>query len=471
VLLATAGVAAAGLSVVYRDYFAGPVGYLLTEPERAAWQRVTTDAEAERFLEVFWLRRDPDIATPENEFRLEFERRVSAADHLFGFGGTLGAMSARGRTLILLGMCDTHRDIAAGRDQGRQETQVTTRGGVATDERGAAQVWEYEASRFPPGLADDRVQLAFAESSPHFGDFDFVRRPGANMVGLRLLAAAPDWYIKHPEITEPPRPGYLANSLAASGAQLAWLDAPSRPWPAGAQVTAREGLLGGPRHFLWLDLMLPEPIPDGAVLVGRVRSPTGEVAGSFALAAEQAKATDLRIELAIPVAAGAWHLDVAVAGREGPLAVTGVEFQTTRAGEGTCFAPLLWGPELTARASWSAADPFVVGGWHVGLRPSDVYRANETLAWAGYVLDPLLDAAGLPGVTSRLVVRRESAVVMSSGPAPVKLSRVDDRTWMVGARLPLERLARPGAYVLSIELEQPADGTRRVAEIPFTIAP
>ena len=37
-------------------------------------------AEAKAFIELFWAKRDPNLETPVNEFRQEFNMRVEAAD-------------------------------------------------------------------------------------------------------------------------------------------------------------------------------------------------------------------------------------------------------------------------------------------------------------------------------------------------------------------------------------------------------
>src|SRR3978361_1006576 len=45
------------------------VGYIITEEERQAFNRLNTDDERQNFIEQFWLRRDPTPDTVENEFK------------------------------------------------------------------------------------------------------------------------------------------------------------------------------------------------------------------------------------------------------------------------------------------------------------------------------------------------------------------------------------------------------------------
>ena len=81
----------------------GPVRWLLLPAERRDLAAITTPAEAVRFVERFWARRDPDPSTEINPFRERFYRRVEAADLLYVENGVRGSLTDRGRALILLG--------------------------------------------------------------------------------------------------------------------------------------------------------------------------------------------------------------------------------------------------------------------------------------------------------------------------------------------------------------------------------
>lgn len=103
VVLATAAISAAALSPEFSAWGDGPVSFLMTEVEREAWSEIADDAAARSFVERFWSRRDPTPATPENEARLEFRERVAWAEKFLSTPDASGAMSDRGRVLIVLG--------------------------------------------------------------------------------------------------------------------------------------------------------------------------------------------------------------------------------------------------------------------------------------------------------------------------------------------------------------------------------
>jgi len=103
VTIVAGAVAAGGMSPEFAAWPNGPVGWLLTDAERGTYGQLASDKEAAHFIEEFWRSRDPDLKSPVNELRLDFLQRVAAADLQFAEGDTRGALTDRGRALILLG--------------------------------------------------------------------------------------------------------------------------------------------------------------------------------------------------------------------------------------------------------------------------------------------------------------------------------------------------------------------------------
>jgi len=93
----------AQLSSEYAGWADGPEGFLLTKKEKKEWNKVATDAEAKRFIELFWARRNPEVNNPFNSFKAEFDSKVKFADENFGYPGHRGSLSDRAKVLILMG--------------------------------------------------------------------------------------------------------------------------------------------------------------------------------------------------------------------------------------------------------------------------------------------------------------------------------------------------------------------------------
>jgi GWxTD domain-containing protein len=81
----------------------GPVRYLLTSQQRSDYARLSTLAERSEYVTEFWKAHDPHPETPENEFRMEFERRVAFADRRLGQQEARGSLTDRGMLFVLLG--------------------------------------------------------------------------------------------------------------------------------------------------------------------------------------------------------------------------------------------------------------------------------------------------------------------------------------------------------------------------------
>lgn len=71
--------------------------------EKREWSNLVDTVNRQKFINDFWRRRDPRPATPQNEFRQTFERRVAYTDRIFGSPDVRGSMSDRGRVFVLLG--------------------------------------------------------------------------------------------------------------------------------------------------------------------------------------------------------------------------------------------------------------------------------------------------------------------------------------------------------------------------------
>lgn len=79
------------------------VPYIITPAEKQAFLMMADEIERGKFIENFWKKRDPDPATPRNELKEAYYRRIAYANKMFGYSGIAGWRTDRGRTYILLG--------------------------------------------------------------------------------------------------------------------------------------------------------------------------------------------------------------------------------------------------------------------------------------------------------------------------------------------------------------------------------
>jgi GWxTD domain-containing protein len=93
----------AALSKKYDDFGKGPAKWLMTRDEQKKWKSISTDEQAQEFIDLFWARRDPTPGTFVNEYKQEFDARVKWAAENLGHPKVKGEMSDQGRAIIILG--------------------------------------------------------------------------------------------------------------------------------------------------------------------------------------------------------------------------------------------------------------------------------------------------------------------------------------------------------------------------------
>jgi GWxTD domain-containing protein len=101
------------LETPYKKWLNEDVTYIITDEERKAWKRLSTDDEREQFIEQFWLRRDPTPDTEENEYKEEHYRRIAYSNDRFA-SGIPGWKTDRGRMYIMYGPPDEIDDHSSG---------------------------------------------------------------------------------------------------------------------------------------------------------------------------------------------------------------------------------------------------------------------------------------------------------------------------------------------------------------------
>ena len=139
----------------YSKWLNEDVVYIIADDERAVFESLTSPEEKERFIEQFWLRRDPDPRTAENEFKTEHYRRIAYANERFA-SGFPGWKTARGRIYIIHGPPSQIESHSSG---GAFQRPMNEGGGTTATY--PFEIWRY---RSIPGIGDD-ITLEFVDRS------------------------------------------------------------------------------------------------------------------------------------------------------------------------------------------------------------------------------------------------------------------------------------------------------------------
>ena len=173
----------------YKKWVNEDVHWIITDEELKAFKSLSNDEERDNFIEQFWLRRNPNPDSPENEFREEHYRRIAYANEHFA-AGKPGWKTDRGHIYISFGKPDSIDSHPSG---GAYERPMEEGGGETSTF--PFEVWHY---RYLEGVGDN-IDLEFVDTCM-CGDYHFtinraekdalLHTPGAGLTQAESLGMA-----------------------------------------------------------------------------------------------------------------------------------------------------------------------------------------------------------------------------------------------------------------------------------------
>ena len=128
---------------------------IMTKEEVKIFERLPDAESRKEFIADFWLKRDPDPDTPDNDYRREFEARVEFVNKRFNKEGGPGYNTDRGRVYILMGPPEKIEEFTPE---------------VGSPVRGFAQWWSYYTRQMAVEFIDETGTGKF-RMTRHEGDF------------------------------------------------------------------------------------------------------------------------------------------------------------------------------------------------------------------------------------------------------------------------------------------------------------
>ena len=151
------------LKGAYKTWLEQDVTYIISDDERKAFKNLSNDEEREAFIENFWLRRNPNPDSSDNEFREEHYRRIAYANEHFA-AGKPGWKTDRGHIYIAFGKPDS----IDSHPSGGAYTRPMDEGGGETSTF-PFEVWHY---RYLEGVGDN-IDIEFVDTC-QCGDYHFT---------------------------------------------------------------------------------------------------------------------------------------------------------------------------------------------------------------------------------------------------------------------------------------------------------
>jgi GWxTD domain-containing protein len=147
----------------YKSWLEQDVPYIITDEETKAFKSLSNDEERDAFIEQFWLRRNPNPDSPDNEFREEHYRRIQYANDHFA-AGKPGWKTDRGHVYIAFGKPDSIDSHPSG---GPYERPMSEGGGQTSTF--PFETWHY---RYLEGIGEN-IDLEFVDTC-QCGDYHFT---------------------------------------------------------------------------------------------------------------------------------------------------------------------------------------------------------------------------------------------------------------------------------------------------------
>jgi GWxTD domain-containing protein len=142
------------LKGVYKKWVDEDVRWIITDQEMQAFKSLGNDEERDQFIENFWLRRNPNPDSPENEYREEHYARIAYANEHFA-AGKPGWRTDRGHIYIAFGKPDNIDSHPSG---GSYDRPMEEGGGNTSTF--PFEIWHY---RYIQGIGDN-IDIEFVDT-------------------------------------------------------------------------------------------------------------------------------------------------------------------------------------------------------------------------------------------------------------------------------------------------------------------
>ena len=421
---ALTGATAYALSAEYLEWGRGPAQFLMTKEEAAKWKTITSDDDAKAFVALFWARRDPTPETPRNEYREEFERRVAAADKNFQADKKRGAITDRGKVLILFG-----QPKKIERTGGQRQSAMPGMSGMSgsTDTSGpdpfagggedtAGQIWTYEGDEARELFGQARAPLRFVDRQ---GKSDFTLERGGPDVA-RATQKAITRSLKSPDLTVAPTfggaaapaaveamvpdaPPAVQTELTTESLKAAVADvkaATSNPYKDKAFATWSESVTAEGQYFVPVQLYVPKSAGLNAsqslTFFGVVQDETGKNVIAFE---EPAKLTASKDDLfvdrsftALPAGKYRGYFGLADNGKAVSMATAEMQLTGTLDKDAAATSPLILSNNVYPLTEAQApTDPYAFGGLKVVPKGDRTFRPSDELWYFVELRNPGID--------------------------------------------------------------------------------
>lgn len=430
----------------YEKWLKEEVALLILPEEKAAFETLKTEADKDRFIELFWAKRDPSPGTKANEFRDDWTQRLEYVNKTYAAGlGPKGWRSDMGKVYLIFG--------PPVRVQGGG-------GGVRPESSGGSQMeapaetWQYQP--MPDLSLTDAFQVVFRNYQ-----FGYELDQATPQKIRRAMEVFPKIVLFNPDLKELPMYKYVLDENSPEGKMIRGFIETGREekgisleW---APIYTRA--MGGNTYVSLLVQVDPGAIDRKKLkemtFFGRLRG-AGEEFQDFltTVRVEKEKADKLVMVFGFPAKPGksVLYLGAEDRDKENPtLTKADLDVRDFSTG-GLDTSSLILSSEVASRPKDEASEPFspyATSDYRATPRWGSVFKASEDLSVLFHIYNAAMENGEVNLTVDYFIISPEVGYKLN--PQNIRVKVEENQAVAGGTQVPLSPL-KPGKYTFKIRV-------------------
>jgi GWxTD domain-containing protein len=464
------------------------VGAIITAQEKAMFEEINKD-DRKLFKDLFWIRRDFNPQTPENEFQKDYQARIKTADEQFRGGGK-GSESEMGKIFLLLGAPNQQQrggggegpgtqpsggaDPGAGEEPGGQQPGFGSAGGGEGDSQ--TMTWVYDPN---PALGiPDGLTVTFRQQSS-FG----YRLVGSDELNKKLERVK-ERLVTNPSVNyvrdesgrlrkadmkfDPNSPAKLAlKELQETGTTSDAI--PFTVSPAFFRANAGQ-------VYVPIDLVVTSGLAaDAATIFGSVVSSDGITVYQFEEKASMVTTESGKKawEMPLQVQPGTYKVYLGImdeAGTTKGTKVVDLEVPDLSTTDLQISSILMFSEgKQIGESMGTPGKAFLLGGYHFVPKREMVYTTKDQLSGVFYAYNYGVGSDSKPNLTVHLMFSKDGQGRGSTKEEPFMLQTPEMALTIFDIPLNIANFKEPGSYKVTVKVTDKVTQKTLTQEIPFEI--
>jgi GWxTD domain-containing protein len=430
----------------YEKWLKEEVALIVLPEEKAEFEGLKTDADRDRFIELFWAKRDPSPGSRINEFRDEWMARLEHVNKTYAAGvGPKGWRSDMGKVYLIFGP-------PAQVQSGGGGARPASTGG--TQMEAPAETWQYQP--MPDLSLTDAFQVVFRNYQ-----FGYELDQGTPQKIRRAMEVFPKVVVFNPDLKELPMYKYVLDENSPEGKMIrdfietgTEIKGLSLEW---APIYTRA--MGGSTYVSLLVQVDPGTIDrkklKETTFFGRLKGGSEDVQDFLkTVRVEKEKADKLVMVFGFPAKPGksVLYLGAEDKDKENPTLIKAdLDVKDFWTGD-LDTSSLIFSSEVVSRPKDEAEgefSPYVMSDYRATPRWGSVFKASEDLSVLFHIYNAATENGEVNLIVDYFIISPEVGYRLN--PQTIRAKVEENKAVAGGTQVPLSPL-KPGKYTFKIKV-------------------